>query len=144
MRMLAIAFVLAFGIATVQAAEYAKAISIIEEEGQFLFTDGSSYYLFFKDGNFDSGPLTLSGRSIQGTWKQSSDYQFLIEGKWSWLNGAHSPNDKRRLVINIQPPFVYQPDESRNTFIPRHMTKPPRIYKCYFTIEELVKTGDKK
>ena len=144
MRMLAIALVFAFGAATAQAAEYSKAISIIEEEGQFLFTDGSSYYLFFKDGNFDSGPLTLSGRTIQGTWKQSGDYQFIIEGKWSWLNGLYPANDKRRLVMNVQPPFVYQPDESKNTFIPRHMIKPPRIYKCYFSIEELVKTGDKK
>lgn len=143
MRMLAIAFVFTFGAAAAQAAEYSKASNIIEEEGQFLFTDGSSYYLFFKDGHFDSGPLTLSGRSIQGTWKQKDDYQFIIEGKWAWMNGGYAPNDKRRLVMNIHP-CVYQPDESRNTFIPRHMTKPPRIYKCYFTIEELVKTGEKK
>lgn len=144
MRMLAIAFVFAFSAAAAQTEEYSKAINIIEEEGQFLFTDGSSYYLFFKDGNFNSGPLTLSGRSIQGTWKQSGDYQFIIEGKWSWLNGVYPANDKRRLVMNIQPPCVYQPEESKNTFIPRHVTKSPRVYKCYFTVEELVKTGEKK
>lgn len=100
MRMLAVVFVFAFGVVTVQAVEYSKATSIIEEEGQFLFTDDSSYYLFFKDGNFDSGPLTLSGRTIQGTWKQSGDDQFTIEGKWSWLSGAHSLNDKRRLIMS--------------------------------------------
>jgi hypothetical protein len=87
----------------------------------------------------------MSGRTIHGEWKQDGDYRFLIEGEWSWMNGESLPNDRRKLVITLQPPFLLQPsDESKQVFIPRHMKSPPKIYKCYFTIDELVKMETSK
>jgi hypothetical protein len=122
-----------------QAAEYGKVADIIQAEGEFLTTDGSSYFLFKKDGSFDSGPLSMSGREIQGRWKPEGDYQFVIEGRWGWMNGLSAVNDRRKLVLNIQPPFSLQAEGSDNPFIPRSGKSAPKIYRCYVTIEELVK-----
>lgn len=121
---------------------YSSALDIIKKEGQFVFTDGSSYYRFSSDGAFDSGPLSISGRTINGKWKSDGDYKFIIEGVWSWVNGMSSINDRRRLVLTVQPAFILQPapDEPTRNFIPDSKTN-PKIYKCYFTLEELVKLG---
>jgi len=39
-------------------AELHSIIEIIDEEGQFAFTDGSSTYLFLDDGSFYLDPTT--------------------------------------------------------------------------------------
>src|SRR5689334_2900227 len=87
----------------VAARDYPEPIKIIQEEGEFVFEDGSSYYLFKKDGTFKSGPLGLSGREIEGTWKQR-DALFVIEGRWGWMNGASLDNDYKRLTLYISRP----------------------------------------
>src|SRR3954454_13047694 len=79
----------------VSATDYPEPIKIIQQAGRFVFTDGSSYYLLKKDGTFKSGPLGLSGREIEGTWKLK-DSLFVIEGHWGWINGASSKDDYRR------------------------------------------------
>jgi len=56
-------------VAVTRAAEFPPASEIIQTEGQFVFTDGSSYYMFKKDGTFTSEPLGISGREITGTWE---------------------------------------------------------------------------
>ncbi|HCU23670.1 MAG TPA: hypothetical protein DF383_01535, partial [Deltaproteobacteria bacterium] len=51
---------------SLHAAEYTQATDIIQAEGEFVTTDGSSYFSFRKDGTFSSGPLSMSGRQIEG------------------------------------------------------------------------------
>src|SRR4051794_36756726 len=82
------------------AADFPEPLKIIEEEGQFVFHDGSSYYLFRKDGTFKSGPMGLSGREITGKWRVD-DRLFVIEGRWGWINGVSPEDDYRKMVIYL-------------------------------------------
>jgi hypothetical protein len=126
--------------AMLRAAEYSRAFEIIQKEGQFVFMDGSSYYRLWANGTFDSGPVSISGRTISGKWKTDGDYRFIIEGEWGWMNGINKANDNRTLVLAIEPPFALQPQSAKppTMFIPSSKD-PPRIYKCYFIIDELKK-----
>ena len=45
-------------------AELPSIIEIVNEEGQFAFTDGSSTYLFLDDESFYLDPTGLSGRAV--------------------------------------------------------------------------------
>ena len=58
------ALALLLALSNTLANEFPKPPEIIQNEGQFVFTDGSSFYLFKKDGTFTSEPLGLSGRVI--------------------------------------------------------------------------------
>lgn len=119
---------------------YPNALDIIKKEGQFVFTDGSSYYRFSSDGSFDSGPLSFSGRTINGKWKIDGVYKFTIEGQWGWMNGMSSINDNRRLILTVQPDFILQPAPDKQTKnIILDSKAYPKIYRCYFAVEELVK-----
>ena len=119
----------------VLAAEYREPLKIIQGEGQFVFTDGSSYYSLKKDGSFKSGPLGLSGREIMGTWK-AHDNLFLIEGRWGWMNGASPVDDRRKMTLYISTPTAV---ETVKTMSPVDESVNVKIYKCYFLIEELQK-----
>jgi hypothetical protein len=119
------------------AAEFQEPLKIIQAEGQFVFTDGSSYYLLRKGGEFKSGPLGLSGREITGTWK-TNDRMFVIEGRWGWMNGVSAADDYRQMTLYVGTPTSVETarrlshvDESVNV----------KIYKCYFIIEELRKVA---
>src|SRR5690242_4812813 len=85
------------------AQDFPEPSQIIEKEGRFVFIDGSSYYLFKKDGTFSSGPLGMSGRVITGTWKKQ-DNLFVIQGQWSWVNGLSQENDYRKMVLYVSTP----------------------------------------
>jgi hypothetical protein len=121
----------------VSATDYPEPMKIIQEEGQFVFVDGSSYYLFKKDGMFKSGPLGMSGREIEGTWKQK-DSLFIIEGHWGWMNGASSENDYRRLTLYVSRPEAVETAKQPAVTDARWKMK---VYKVYFEIEELQKIG---
>lgn len=128
---------------SLQGKEYTRAIDIIYKEGTFLTTDGSSYFLFHKDGLFNSGPLSLSGQEIRGKWTRQGDSQFIVEGEWSWVNGVSVLNDRRRLIMTVHPPCSLE-DGSKYPFIPQVGGQRPKIYKCYFTIDKLMKLNDKR
>jgi hypothetical protein len=119
----------------VSTADYPEPIKIIQQEGRFVFTDGSSYYLFRKDGTFKSGPLGLSGREIEGTWKLK-DALFVIEGHWGWINGGSSKDDYRRLTL-----YVSTPEAVETIRYPAAIGSGVgvKVYKSYFEIEELQK-----
>src|SRR6185436_17231412 len=102
MRVIVIALFL-FAVPNVITAESRSPIDIIQAEGQFLFSDGSSYYLFKKEGTFISEPLGISGRVITGTWTCPDNREFVIQGRWSWINGLSARDDYRemRMVFGL-------------------------------------------
>ena len=55
-----LALILLGSLASPAAAEFPRALDIIRQAGQLIFSDGSSYYLFDGDGTFDSGPTAIS------------------------------------------------------------------------------------
>ena len=116
-------------------ADYSEPIKIIQQEGRFVFTDGSSYYLLKKEGTFKSGPLGLSGREITGTWKLK-DNLFVIEGQWGWMNGASPQDDYRRLTLYVSTPEAVE--TVRRPFLADESAD-VKVYKTYFEIEELQK-----
>jgi hypothetical protein len=114
---------------------YPEPMKIIQQEGRFIFTDGSSYYLFKKDGTFKSGPLGLSGREIEGTWKLK-DTLFVIEGRWGWINGGSSKDDYRRLTL-----YISTPEGIETIRYPAAIGSgvDVKVYKTYVEIEDLQK-----
>jgi hypothetical protein len=109
---------------------------IVEAEGVFAFSDGSSYYIFRKDGTFGMGPVGLSGRTISGTWRSLDSPVFEIAGTWSWVNGVSERNDRRRMKIYVAPVRDLQPSDISAGHHPQGVTK---IYSVYFFVDELVK-----
>ncbi|MGC4119746.1 MAG: hypothetical protein QM765_35270 [Myxococcales bacterium] len=100
---------------------------VVQAEGSFAFSDGSSSYQFFKGGRFVLGPLGMSGRTIEGVWSSQPDGPLVIVGTWGWINGVSRPNDFRRMKINLTP----QPGE--------RVVEPfsgLKLHPVYFTVEE--------
>lgn len=120
---------------SVAAGQLREPERIIQEEGQFVFTDGASYYLFKKDGAFHSGPLGLSGRTITGRWKFQLPGRFTIEGQWGWVNGLSPRDDFRTMTLAISAAESFEEQQLSAVDTPA----PVKLYKCYFTVEELVK-----
>jgi hypothetical protein len=119
------------------AEQYPIPEKIIQNEVQFIFSDGSSYYRFVKDGSFLSGPMGESGRTINGTWKTNlGSSSFVVTGKLGWLNGiTESEAVTIKMVMVIYPP---QDEEKEiKAFWAAHATQPIRVYKPYFFIQQL-------
>ena len=133
MKILVIVFFLLSTAPTVLAKDFPEPLQVIQEEGQFIFTDGSSYYWLKKDGTFRSEPLGLSGREINGRWKVR-DSLFVIEGQWGWINGISPKDDYRRMVLYIGHPESAETVE-RLSFV--NADANVKIYRCYFYVEEL-------
>lgn len=120
-----------------RAEQYPAPEKIIQNEGQFVFSDGSSYFRFVKGGSFLSGPLRGSGRTIIGTWKTNpGSSSFEVMGKLGWLNGlSESDAVTIKMVMVIYPP---QDEEKEiKAFWAAHATQPIRVYKPYFFIQQL-------
>lgn len=117
----------------VAVAKLPSAVEIVETEGQFVFTDGSSYYVFKKDGTFKLRPIGRSGREIDGTWKPA-DFGFEIDGNWTWINGMTYLDDHRKMVLVVYPYKTFKAVPSLSWALGE-----AKIYDCYFEIEELVK-----
>ncbi len=115
-------------------AELPSIIEIIDEEGQFAFTDGSSTYLFLDDGSFYLDPTGMSGRAVEGSWTNSDSSRFEITGIWGWDNGISLINDKRKMTIFINL-------KSMETEVSELLWRSTdaRLYDVYFTIEEITK-----
>jgi hypothetical protein len=120
---------------TVPAADFPEPFEIIRQEGQFVFTDGSSYYLFRKDHTFKSGPLGISGREITRTWKSEENF-FVINGQWGWLNGGSQKDDYRQMILYVAKPEAVEKVAKSS---PNYGIQGMKIYKCYFEIESLQK-----
>ena len=121
-----------------------SAYQIIQKEGRLVFTDGSSYYDFERNGLFYSGPLGLSGRTIEGTWKLATANDFagplVIQGTWGWVNGFSAINDTREMMMSVYP-RTGQPARKGSDAVLSPVGRAPRRAKlrsCYFVIDELV------
>jgi len=101
---------------------------ILDEEGHFAWSDGTSIYRLEKNHSFTLKPVGVSGRTIEGKWTlldgQSSKIQ--VFGRWLWLNGASAPDDYRKMTIHISGPAVRKSERAG-------------LYQPFFGIEELVK-----
>lgn len=106
--------------------------AIIEKEGYLSISDGSSIYIFQKDGSFSLRPLGMSGRTIEGKWKKGNEDErsFLVEGRWTWINGASLNNDERIMKLWIFPLSGEKETVGYDNY---------SVYKCYFLIDELKK-----
>jgi len=106
----------------------------IEERGSLTVSDGSSFYTFNKDGTFASGPLGMSGRIIEGRWRmeEGSGNRFLVEGRWSWMNGISPLDDFRKMVVVVYPGTFKKVPKDRLGF-----ASVDEVLDCYFIIDGL-------
>ncbi|MGI8897441.1 MAG: hypothetical protein ACR2IB_03500 [Pyrinomonadaceae bacterium] len=136
MKTLALAFLFVFAMSSMSVAGLREPIEIIQEDGQFVFTDGASFYLFKKDGAFQSAPLGLSGRVITGRWKFQLPSRFMIEGQWTWVNGLSARDDFRKMTLVLSATESFEEKQQVSAV---ELIGPVKIYKCYFTVDEVVK-----
>lgn len=98
-------------------------LNIVKRDGQLTLTDGSSTFIFYKDGKFQSFPIGQSGRILSGKWTYERT-GFTAVAKADWMNGFHADDDYRKIVFIIcAAPF-------------EHIDGP---YRGYFFIDELTK-----
>jgi len=113
-----------------------SALHALEQKKAITISDGVSYYTFKADGNFASGPIGMSGRTISGTWKVDTgrpNAPFVVEGKWSWVNGISRNDDYRRMVVSIWPgSFRPAIGAEKDGFL-----SAKEMFDCYFVIDEL-------
>ena len=135
MKFFGLFLILWLTVLTVPASDFPEPVEIIRQEGQFVFTDGSSYYLFRKDHVFKSGPVGMSGREITGTWKLQDSF-FVIDGHWGWLNGGSRKDDFRQMILYVAKPEGIEKIKKSS---PNYGIHGLKIYKCYFEMESLKK-----
>jgi hypothetical protein len=109
---------------------------IIASEGRFVFTDGASFFALRRDSSFLSGPLNLSGRVIEGRWREDSPGRFTIVGNWSWQNGISQLNDVRRMTLIVQ--CCLAPADTQRIYL-LDPTSSVKVYRPYFTVDEIAK-----
>jgi hypothetical protein len=76
-----------------------------KSNSEFCISDGSSLFIFFKDGRFRSEPLNpIGGRIIEGNWENDPSHDirlFTITGEWKWINGLFTPRDMREMELFV-------------------------------------------
>jgi len=107
-------------------------LKAIKQFGSVSISDGSSFFTFFKDGTFRSGPLGISGREFDGRWT-ASDTTFTVNAKLGWKNGASTGKDYRRIV------FVIYDVQKRPPETMLGLMLHPDLFDGYFIIDELIK-----
>lgn len=128
--LLAVPALLVMGAATHLSAQPMPTISsIIQSEGVFAVSDGSSVFQLHKDGTFVLEPVGISGRTVRGVWTQTSEGQFTVVGKWEWVNGLSRDDDYRRMRLHIS----WHGEAGKVP--PRGSVK---VHPAYLLIEELV------
>ncbi len=117
----------------------------LESFKQFTLSDGASYYRFAEDGTFKSGPMGMSGRELNGTWKTSDGERFIIVAKVGWMNGLNLPGDYRRIVFHISHLRKQTPKTEPSGGISIGGSPPPEdLFQGYWFIDEFVKTEKPK
>ena len=106
---------------------------ILCKENVFRFSDGSSVYSFFSDGDFLMEPAGLSGRAIEGVWETDDYGVFTVTGTWTWYNGISLIDDYRRMKI-----CVTLLSEEPDTLESLWQGAGTPVYQVYFTIDEIV------
>jgi hypothetical protein len=103
--------------------------AIIENDGVFAISDGSSTFQFHKGGEFVLEPVGMSGRTIVGTWKKTDGGHFTVVGTWAWVNGVSAAGDYRRMKMHIS----YHGEAAKPL-----LRGGVSAYPCYFVIDEIV------
>lgn len=122
-----------------EANNWREPLDIIQKEGVLCISDGSSFYIFRKDGSFESTPVGMSGREIKGTWTMDKGNQlvFKVEGLWTWINGISPRDDFREMTFALYPLSVQEKEIHHTPW--RHPSDIDDVYRGYFIIEELKK-----
>ena len=115
---------------------------IIADAGLFVYSDGSSFFAFHKGGRFESGPMGISGRTIEGTWTMDQDGRYVVKGKWGWINGISVTNDFRTMSIHLS--YPHDPSFDDRLFSSSFTNRPVKIHKAYALIDSLEKDKDTK
>jgi hypothetical protein len=108
---------------------------VIRDDGALVLTDGASYYRFKRDGSFDSGPIGLSGRTITGRWR-GGEGEFIVEGRWGWINGQSLRDDYRRMTMRIG--AIDGPGTIQSLSLSGAFT-PVRVHRGYYIIDDIVR-----
>ena len=116
-----------------QAAEPVGIEDILVRENIFSFTDGSSVYTFFSDGNFLMEPLGLSGRAVEGVWETEDYCVFNVTGTWTWYNGISAIDDFRQMTL-----WITLLSDDPDTLESLWQGAGTMVYSVYFTIDEIV------
>ena len=103
----------------------------IEQFGSICIGDGSSYFMFAKDGSFKSGPLGISGRTMTGRWVTNTDGRFVVTAHLGWINGIY-PNDHYRRIVFYIPYVTKRAFELKVPFL-----SSTEVSESYFLIEEM-------
>ncbi len=109
---------------------------IIQDEGQFAFTDGSSVFQFYSDGSFFMEPTGLSGRAVEGKWIFLDSNRMQITGIWTWYNGVSAINDQRRMTIFI---YLLSMETEDSELLWR--SSDTKMYDVYFVVEEIIQVN---
>jgi len=133
---------LALAAPTLAAPTSPSASGIIQKEGRLVFTDGSSFYDFEKNGTFRSGPTGLCGRTIDGRWKpkdSSSPDTFVVRGIWGWMNGVSAINDYREMTLSIYAMSLEPKKTGHEVWIPAASGAAEKMYRCRFVAQKSIK-----
>ena len=114
---------------------------VLRADGLLVLTDGSSYFLFVRDGTFRSFPCGLSGRTFQGTWTApfGSPCIFTVEATASWVNGVSAANDYRNIIFVVYMGNKRPLDKAALTAVPAPPKEVREVWDGYFIIDELTK-----
>ncbi len=115
---------------------------IVTTEGSIVLWDGSSTYVFHKDGKFGSGPYfqnqAASGRVISGFWNSKGIY-----GKWSWVNGPYNLQYKK-ITIHLGTPPKLINDERQSKFQNIYHSENNKLYEAYFFIDTIIEITEEE
>jgi hypothetical protein len=120
---------------TAASAQTRAALQVIREDGALVLMEGGSYYRFNRDSSFDSGPIGISGRTINGRWRGGDDV-FIVEGRWGWINGGSATDDYRRMtmrILRIEGPGTVRPLSLS------FRGGPARVHTGYYYVDDVVR-----
>lgn len=112
------------------SADVLEPIKAIKQFGAITINDGSSFFTFSEGGAFRSGPLGISGRTMNGYWSVNDDGQFIVTVRLGWVNGISARNQYRRIVFHIS-------HVSKRAGQPGSAINPGDDFDSYFLIEEM-------
>jgi|GEM_PF-2523625 len=113
-------------------------VKAIENDGSITLTDGSSYYTFTREGDFTSGPVGITGRTLEGRWTSPQKGRFVVTARRGWLEDTAKSGGTAKPVPATSHRIVFQIGDGTKKVI-----RSPRIpammeFTAYFLIEEFV------
>jgi hypothetical protein len=129
--------VLATSLATSANNDFSPQLAL-HREGVLAITDGSSFYIFSRDGTFHSYPNGMSGRLLDGTFTSDGEdvTTFTVIAKQTWLNGVSADDDYRKIVFRVYP-GSNKPGETASNG--GGAAPPKAIWSGYYLVDELSK-----